>query len=181
MTQNAAAMITATQTAVSMVSPAPADLIAWYPPGLNPGDPPAGPRREPDLRSAVSLVRRPVPHLIPGPVQNGPDPLGPVGETCLGAAAGWLIVPAPDHLIRRVLLRDDALLDIMRVLVVLAMAEARGARVVGIAQVRGHWAGQPGADVLPGRPDSLHHRVGLGASARWMVAWARLILASGRP
>jgi hypothetical protein len=43
MTQNAAAMITASQTAVSMVSPAPADLIAWYPPGMNPGDSSCGP------------------------------------------------------------------------------------------------------------------------------------------
>src|ERR1700733_8557893 len=142
-------------------SPPPTPRSAWlllHPPTI--------PRRETSRRSAAALVTVPVTVLVAGRagglVEDGPDPLGPVGVAGLRAPAGWLVVPAAGHLVRRVLLGHDALVHVVRVLVILAVTEARGPGVVRVAQVRGHRAGQAGPDVLPGGADGPDSRVGFG-------------------
>src|SRR5262249_40341349 len=74
---------------------------------------------------------------------------------------GGLVVLAARDGVGRVLLGDDALLGVVRVLVTLAVAQPRGAPVAGIAEVGGHRAALARPDVLPGRVDRFDHGVGL--------------------
>src|SRR5262249_15548667 len=71
-------------------------------------------------------------------------------------------VLAPADRVGRVLLRDDAVGEVMRVLVTLTVADPGSSAVAGVPQMGGHRPGQPGPDVGGCRVDRLDHRVRLG-------------------
>src|SRR5215471_10616900 len=99
--------------------------------------------------------------VVPFP-QDGPDPPGAFGDAGLLAMPRRLVVDAVRHRVRRVALRDDAVVEVVRVEVALAVADLARPRIVRIAKVRGHCAEQAGPDVGVGRADRLDDRVGLG-------------------
>src|SRR5690606_36535067 len=84
------------------------------------------------------------------------------GDRGLGAVAGGLVVAAVADLLGRVLLADEAVVEVVRVLVAVAVAELGRAGVVGVAQVRGDLADEAAPHVADGGADGLHHGVGLG-------------------
>src|SRR5690606_11221237 len=71
-------------------------------------------------------------------VEDPTDPVQARGDVALGTQVLGLIVAAPVELIRKILLRHDPVLVVVRVAVPLPVAEPLGAGIVGIAQVRGH-------------------------------------------
>ena len=77
-------------------------------------------------------------------------------------ASGGLVVVAPPQLVRQVLLGSDAHLEVVRIDVALAVAEPLRARVMRVAEVRGHTAESPGTHVGDRRVDREVGGVGLG-------------------
>ena len=77
----------------------------------------------------------------------------PRAELALEPPVGRRVVGAPRQRVGRVLLLDDTPRVVVRVQVALAVAVPGRARVVGVPQVHRYGAGQPGADVVRGRPD----------------------------
>src|SRR5271169_4933857 len=94
--------------------------------------------------------------------ENGPDPPGAFGDAGLLAMSRRLVVDAVRHRIGSVALRDDAVVEVVRVEVALAVADLARPRIVRITQVRRHRAHQPGPHVGAGRADRLDDGVGLG-------------------
>src|SRR5690242_1269669 len=77
---------------------------------------------------------------VAGLVEDGPDALGAFGDASFQAVPRRLVIPAVRHRIGSVTLRDDAAVEVVRVLVALAVADLARPRIVRIAQVRGHRA-----------------------------------------
>jgi hypothetical protein len=73
-------------------------------------------------------------------VEDGPDALGAFGDASFQAVPRRLVIPAVRHRIGSVTLRDDAAVEVVRVLVALAVADLARPRIVRVAQVRGHRA-----------------------------------------
>src|SRR6266446_6728320 len=91
--------------------------------------------------------------LLFGLVEDGPDAVGAFGDASLQAMPRRLVVPAVRHGVWCVTLRDDAVVEVVRVQVALAVADLARPRIVRVAQVRGHCAYQARADVRLGGPD----------------------------
>src|SRR5690242_6511985 len=70
--------------------------------------------------------------------EDGPDALGALGDASLQAMPRRLVVPALRHLVRCVTLRDDAVVEVVRVQVALTVADLARPRIVRVAQMRGH-------------------------------------------
>ena len=66
-----------------------------------------------------------------------PKPLKPRGDVAFGAVGGGLVVVAAHQIIRRVLLGGHGMRGVVGVFVARAVAQLFGARVVGVAKVRG--------------------------------------------
>src|SRR5580658_576158 len=94
--------------------------------------------------------------------EDGPDPPGAFRDARLQAMLGRLVVGAVRHRVRSVTLRDDAVVEVVRVSVAFTVPDLARPRIVRVAQVRGHSAKQAGPDVGVGRADRLDDRVGLG-------------------
>src|SRR5215470_18554180 len=90
---------------------------------------------------------------LAGARQDRLDPLGPVRVPGLGPVPGGLVVLTVGHGVGGVLLRDDALVVIVRVLVSLPVAQPRRPRVGGVAQMGGYRSREPGPHVLGGGAD----------------------------
>src|SRR5690242_3486020 len=75
---------------------------------------------------------------LAGLAEDGPDALGAFGDAGLQAMPRRLVVPALRHLIRGVTLRDDAVVEVVRVQVALTVADLARPRIVRVAQMRGH-------------------------------------------
>src|SRR5690606_36564039 len=73
-----------------------------------------------------------------GGAQEAADARPPLGGRRIGAVPRGLVVAPVADLFGRVVLADEAVLEVVRVLVAAALAELGGARVVGVAQVGGH-------------------------------------------
>src|SRR3984957_17711728 len=94
--------------------------------------------------------------------ENGLDPTGAFGNAGLLAMPRRLVVDAVRHRIGSVALRDDAVIEVVRVTVALTVADLARPRIVRVAQVRRHRAYEPVSHVGAGRVDGLDHGVGLG-------------------
>jgi hypothetical protein len=77
---------------------------------------------------------------LAGLVEDGPDALGAFGDASFQAVPRRLVIPAIRHRIGSVTLRDDAAVEVVRVLVALTVADLARPRIVRVAQVRGHRA-----------------------------------------
>src|SRR6185437_14001136 len=75
---------------------------------------------------------------LAGSAEDGPDALGALGDASLQAMPRRLVVPAIRHLVRCVTLRDDAVVEVVRVQVALTVADLARPRIVRVAQMRGH-------------------------------------------
>src|SRR5580704_12791342 len=87
--------------------------------------------------------------------EDGPDPPGALGDAGLLAMSRRLVVDAVRHQIGSVALRDDAVVEVVRVKVALTVADLARPRIVGVTQVRRHRAYEPVSDVGAGRADRL--------------------------
>src|SRR5690242_20082974 len=76
--------------------------------------------------------------VLAGSAEDGPDALGALGDASLQAMPRRLVVPAIRHLVRCVTLRDDAVVEVVRVQVALTVADLARPRIVRVAQMRGH-------------------------------------------
>src|SRR5580704_3215344 len=94
--------------------------------------------------------------------EDGPDPPGALGDAGLLAMSRRLVVGAIRHRIGSVALRDDAVVEVVRVEVALTVTDLARPRIVAVTQVRRHRAYEPVPDVGAGRADRLDHGVGLG-------------------
>src|SRR5215813_9130752 len=74
-------------------------------------------------------------------VKYRPDPSQAVCVSGLGAMPGWLVVMVSGRRVWQVLLLDNALGEVMRVLVALAMSQPRGPAVARIPQMGRHRTG----------------------------------------
>src|SRR5450755_4863139 len=95
------------------------------------------------------------------PAQDGTDAAGALREAGRHPVGGRLVVHAIGHRVRSITLSYDTFLVIMRVEVLLAVAELLRSRVVRVPEVRGDRSDQPRADVGGRRGDRLDHRVRL--------------------
>ena len=85
-----------------------------------------------------------------------------IADPALLPVRGRVVVHATLELGGKVLLIDPAGRIVVRILVPPAVAELRGATVVGVPQMEGNLAAAGRADVLAGLPDPERHPVRLG-------------------